>query len=67
MYVVVKIHLESGDMEAFGPFSEKRNAKTAQDWHNGSTLYAAFIVPLKRPANPADATRRGPIQLERAP
>lgn len=65
MFALVLIHMRTGEIAAHGPFSEKRNAQKACDWYNGNPSWYATIVPMTRPANPADATKNGPIQLER--
>lgn len=48
MFVVFKIHTRSGEIHAYGPFTDKRNARRAVEWHTQPPLWHAEIVPLTR-------------------
>lgn len=47
MFVVFKIHKQNGEIHAYGPFSDKRNARKAVEWHN-NVLWHAEVVPMTR-------------------
>lgn len=47
LYIVLKIHKTNGEVHAYGPFGDKRNARKAQEWHE-NPLWFAEIIPLTR-------------------
>lgn len=47
MYAVIKIHLTNGEVAAYGPFTEKRNANKAAEWHR-NPMWHAEVVPLTK-------------------
>lgn len=47
MFVLFKVHTGNGEVHAYGPFQDKRNARKAQEWHN-NPLWHCEIVPLTR-------------------
>lgn len=46
MYIVIQIDLESGELRGYGPYGEKRNARTALEMY-GSDQYHSEIVKLR--------------------
>lgn len=48
MYVVFKIHMQTGEILAYGPFGDRRNARRAVEWHSQPPLWHAECVSLTR-------------------
>lgn len=47
MFVVFKINKTTGEIHAYGPFNDKRNARKAVEWHN-NPMWHAEIVTMTR-------------------
>lgn len=46
--VIVKVHTRSGEINVYGPFQDKRNARKALEWHTQPPLWYCEMVPLTR-------------------
>lgn len=61
MFAVIKIGINNGSIEAFGPFTDRRNARKAQEWHTVNGMYHAEVVPLTRVVEGPKAVTRDSV------